>query len=282
MLFRSVFFPLVGLAEKEAFVPKIDTDKECPLCQSPLQKIWAKRKYFYGCSKYPDCSYTAPLEALDFKKEEYNPDFDWEQKCPKCDKDTKLRFGSMGPFLGCEDYPNCKGIINIPKHGEEPLEGSASCPAIGCDGSVTPRRSRFGKIFYSCSNYPDCDVIVNDLDKLGEKYVDHPKTPYVKKKKGKKAAPKKKAAKKAKSAPKKPRAQKENDLSAELEAVVGKGPLSRPAVVKKIWEYIKEKGCQDPNNKRLIVPDDLLAKVFDTKEPIDMMKISGLLSKHIL
>jgi DNA topoisomerase I len=281
--FWSVFFPLVGLAEKEAFVPKIDTDKPCPLCESPLQKIWAKRKYFYGCSNYPDCAYTAPLEALDFKKEEYNPDFDWDQKCPKCEKDTKLRFGSFGPFLGCEDYPNCKGIINIPKHGEDPLEGSEPCPAIGCDGSVTPRRSRFGKIFYSCSNYPDCDVIVNDLDQLGEKYIEHPKTAYVKKTKAKKSTAKKKTpAKKAKSAPKKPRQQKENPLSPELEKVVGAGPLSRPAVVKKIWEYIKENGCQDPKNKRLILPDALLAKIFETKEPIDMMKIAGLLSKHIL
>ncbi|MBI4093436.1 hypothetical protein HY417_00575, partial [Candidatus Kaiserbacteria bacterium] len=40
------------------------------------------------------------------------------------------------------------------------------------------------------------------------------------------------------------------NLSAELEAVVGKGPLPRGQVVKKLWEYIKENNLQNPQNKR--------------------------------
>ncbi len=290
--FWTVFAPLVTLAEKDAFVPKITTDKECPLCQAPLQKIWARKKYFYGCSNYPTCSYTAPIEALEFDKTEYNPDFDWDQPCPKCAKEMKLRFGSFGPFLGCSDYPTCKGIINIPKHGEEPLEGESPCPAIGCGGLITPRKSRFGKIFFSCSNYPDCDVIVNNLDQLPEKYVNHPKTPYVSKKKTKgktkeikttkKKAAKKTVTKEKKEKVKTTRKQPAYDLSPELAAIVGKEPLSRPEVVKKTWEYIKEHNCQDSKNKRLINPDALLEKVFGSKEAIDMMKLSGILNKHVL
>ncbi len=288
--FWTAFFPLVEIAEKEAFVPKITTDKSCPDCGKPLQKIWAKKKYFYGCSNYPECSFTAPLEALEFNKEDYDPRFDWEQKCPKCSSEMKLRFGKFGPFLGCTNYPECRGIVNIPKKGEIPPEDLPVCPALGCDGKLTPRRSRFGKVFFSCSNYPDCDVITNDLDHLAEKYVDHPKTPYVAKKKktfGKKSSTKKESStKKSSSKTKKKKASSSTksqgkSLSPELAAVVGSDSLSRPEVVKKMWEYIKEHKCQDPKNKRLIRPDALLTKVFGSKEPVDMMKLSGLLNKHI-
>ena len=77
-------------------------------------------------------------------------------------------------------------MVNIAKAGEPLPADMPTCPAIGCDGKMVQRRSRFGKPFFSCSNYPDCDVIVNNLDDLEEKYQDHPKTPYVTKpKKGK-------------------------------------------------------------------------------------------------
>ena len=138
--------------------------------------------------------------------------------------------------------------------------------------------------FSPCSNFPDCDVIANNLDELNEKSPDHPKTPYVKKekkwKKGEKksaktaAAPKKKAAK-----PKKKQAG--YSLSEELQAIVGEDSLSRPEVTKKVWEYIKKHDCQDSKNKRMIVPDAKLAKLFGSKKPIDMMKLAGILSKHL-
>ena len=111
--FWEAFSPLVIAAEKDAFVPRIMTDKICPDCGHQLQKIWARRKYFFGCSNYPDCKYTAPQEALEFNKEEYDPNFNWEQPCPKCAGPMKLRFGKFGAFLGCLTYPECKGIVNI-------------------------------------------------------------------------------------------------------------------------------------------------------------------------
>jgi DNA topoisomerase-1 len=292
--FWQAFIPLVEVAEKEAFVPRIMTDKICPDCGHQLQKIWAKRKYFFGCSNYPECSFTAPQEALEFNKEEYDPNFDWNQPCPKCQGPMKLRFGKFGPFLGCNTYPECKGIVNIPKKGEAPTEDMPSCPAIGCDGKLTARRSRFGKIFYSCSNYPDCDVIANNLEDLEEKYQSHPKTPYVSKKGFKKTSKKTKSkaedksakktvkAKKASSEKKKTSSQPALKLSKELSLVVGEEKLSRPEVTKKIWEYIKKHDLQDPKNKRLIRPDANLAKVFGSKDPIDMMKIAGALKKHFL
>lgn len=70
-------------------------------------------------------------------------------------------------------------------------------------------------------------------------------------------------------------------VSSSLEAVVGEGPLSRGAVMKAIWVYIKKKGLQGKENKRTINPDKALAKVFGSDKTIDMFKMAGLLSKHL-
>ncbi|MCB1119708.1 MAG: type I DNA topoisomerase, partial [Chlamydiia bacterium] len=168
--FWEAFEPELKAAEKEAFVPKEETEHKCPDCGANLQKVWYKSKYFLGCTGYPDCNYTAPLEEVTFNKEDYDPNFDWEQKCPQCENDMTLRHGRYGPFLGCSKYPDCKGIVNIPKKGEVATgDTDVACPAIGCEGHLVARRSRFGKIFYSCSTYPDCDVIGNTTDAVKEK-----------------------------------------------------------------------------------------------------------------
>ncbi|NGX50527.1 MAG: DNA topoisomerase 1 [Chlamydiae bacterium] len=293
-IFWDKFIPVLEKAEKEAFVPKLMTDINCPKCGNKLQKIWSRDKYFYGCSDYPECKFTVSIESLEFKREDYADNFDWDQPCPKCSSPMKIRFGKFGTFLGCERYPDCKGIINIPKKDEPIPEDMPDCPAIGCDGKITQRRSRWGKTFFSCSNYPDCNVIVNQIDDLQVKYRDYPKTAYVKraKKSTKKGAAKKTTKtttkKTTKRATKKKAAKKTTKtrgnllpLSPELAAVVGAKELTRGEVMKKIWEYIKAENLQDPNNKRRIIPDKKLEKVFGHSDPIDMMKLAGILSKHI-
>ncbi len=284
--FWDKFIPFVATAEKEAFVPRVMTDLNCPECGHKLQKIWARKKYFYGCSNYPACPFTAPLESINFNKDDYDPTFDWDQPCPKDGSPMKIRYGKFGPFLGCTRYPDCKGIVNIPKKGDIPAKDMPTCPAKGCDGKLAQRRSRFGKVFFSCSNFPDCDVIVGDLDDLETKYPDHPKTAYVRKEKkgrwGKKkeAKPEKKKTK-AKASSKTKRKQAAYTLSKELSDICEETHLSRPEVTKKIWDYIKKHDLQDPKNKRLIIPDDKLAKVFGSKKPLDMMKLAGILSPHL-
>lgn len=70
-------------------------------------------------------------------------------------------------------------------------------------------------------------------------------------------------------------------LSEELEAVVGKGPMPRSEVVKKLWEYIKKNGLQDKKNKRNIEADDKLKKVFGGKGTVNMFEMTKLVSKHL-
>lgn len=70
-------------------------------------------------------------------------------------------------------------------------------------------------------------------------------------------------------------------VSEELAAIVGRGPMPRTEVTKKLWAYIKAHKCQDTKNKRNINPDDKLAKVFGGKKTVNMFEMTKLVSKHL-
>ena len=71
------------------------------------------------------------------------------------------------------------------------------------------------------------------------------------------------------------------NLSADLEAVIGAGPLPRGQVMKKIWEYIKGNNLQNPENKRNIIADDKLLPLFGGKKEVNMFEMTKLLSAHL-
>lgn len=70
-------------------------------------------------------------------------------------------------------------------------------------------------------------------------------------------------------------------LSADLETVVGKGPMPRSEVVKKLWEYIKKHDLQNPKNKRNILADEKLKAIFGGKSEVTMFEMTKLVSAHI-
>ena len=70
------------------------------------------------------------------------------------------------------------------------------------------------------------------------------------------------------------------NLSAELEAVVGKGPMPRSEVVKQMWVYIKKHDLQNPQNKRNILADDKLKPIFG-KDEVTMFEMTKLVSGHL-
>ena len=104
----------------------------------------------------------------------------------------------------------------------------------------------------------------------------------------KKAAPAKKATAKKAAAPKKAKsARKPNAAfmkaltpSAELAAVIGAGAAARTEVVKKLWAYIRKNNLQNPKNKRNILADDKLKKVFGKNE-VSMFELASLIGKHL-
>jgi DNA topoisomerase-3 len=95
-------------------------------------------------------------------------------------------------------------------------------------------------------------------------------------------APAKKAAAKKAPASKTPRKASVGNLtpSADLAAVIGTDKVARTEVVKKLWDYIKAQGLQDPTNKRAINADAKLKPVFG-KDQITMFELAGLIGKHL-
>ena len=95
-------------------------------------------------------------------------------------------------------------------------------------------------------------------------------------------APAKKAAAKKTAAAKTPRKAAVGNLtpSADLAAVIGSDKVARTEVVKKLWDYIKAQGLQDPTNKRAINADAKLKPVFG-KDQITMFELAGLIGKHL-
>ncbi|HOW59749.1 MAG TPA: SWIB/MDM2 domain-containing protein [Candidatus Omnitrophota bacterium] len=71
------------------------------------------------------------------------------------------------------------------------------------------------------------------------------------------------------------------NVSADLAAIVGQGPLPRSEVVKKLWVYIKKNKLQDEKNKRNINADANLKAVFGGKSVVNMFEMTKLVSKHL-
>ena len=68
--------------------------------------------------------------------------------------------------------------------------------------------------------------------------------------------------------------------SAELGAVVGTDKLPRSEVISKVWDYIKSHKLQNPENKREILADDKLKKVFG-KDKVTMFEMNKYISQHV-
>lgn len=83
-----------------------------------------------------------------------------EEICELCGSKMLLREGKYGKFLGCSNFPECR---NIKKFNEKPAYAKpvGVCPQCGKD--VLPRRSKTGRIFYSCSGYPNCKFMSWDI-----------------------------------------------------------------------------------------------------------------------
>lgn len=129
-------------------------DENCPECGKPLSIRLGKRDRFIGCTGYPDCSYT---RALKEKPEEATQAAEVVEgrSCPDCGGELRIKHGRYGKFIGCGNYPKCKHIESLNK----PQETGVDCPECH-KGKMVKRQSRRGKIFYSCSLYPDCKYAV--------------------------------------------------------------------------------------------------------------------------
>lgn len=75
-----------------------------------------------------------------------------DEVCEKCGRPMALKNGRFGEFLACTGYPECKNTKAIVKKID------VKCPKCGI-GDIVARKSRRGKLFYGCSEYPECDQV---------------------------------------------------------------------------------------------------------------------------
>ena len=125
-------------------------DEACPKCSQPLSIRLGKRGRFIGCTGYPECDYTQDLNAQPGEKSQ--PEVLEGRTCPECSSELHIKVGRYGRFIGCGSYPNCKFIEPL----EKPADTGVECPKCH-SASILKRKSRKGKIFYSCAGYPKCD-----------------------------------------------------------------------------------------------------------------------------
>ena len=127
-------------------------DEDCPKCGKKLSSRLGRSGRFIGCTGYPECDYTRNINGEETSNE---PEMVEGRKCPKCESDLWIRTGRYGKFIGCSSYPKCKHIESL----EQPKNTGVGCPK--CEkGEILTRKSRRGKVFYSCSEYPDCDYAI--------------------------------------------------------------------------------------------------------------------------
>jgi DNA topoisomerase-1 len=129
---------------------EVTTDIVCEKCGGKMAVKWGRFGKFLACSNYPACKNSRPLEdgpAGGAPK----PVEALDEKCPTCGKPLTYKQGRFGRFIACSGYPECKYTRAITQ------SIGVACPK--CGGQVVVKRSRRGRSFYGCGNYPKCDFV---------------------------------------------------------------------------------------------------------------------------
>ncbi len=127
----------------------IPTGVKCLKCSDGEYFVkWGRNGQFLACSNYPDCNSTQ-----DFKKSldgaiNILPKNYFHDSCPTCSKRLEVKTGRYGRFVRCEDYPHCDTTL--------PYTLAIHCPECKT-GKFAEKKSRYGKIFYGCTSYPNCE-----------------------------------------------------------------------------------------------------------------------------
>jgi DNA topoisomerase-1 len=127
---------------REAFDVKEIEKEPCPDCGGKLTVKSGRFGPFIACTNYPECRHTKPL------RQDKVPDRPTDEVCRECEAPMVIKTGRYGEFLACTRYPKCKHTRPIPL--------GVKCPRCG-NGDLTERRTKRGRSFFGCSNYPNCD-----------------------------------------------------------------------------------------------------------------------------
>lgn len=147
--FYDPFIDTVNVAKEKMEKIVIDSGKTCPNCgKAMVVKTSRFGTQFLGCAGYPECKTMMPLSGE--AQENLNKPAD--EKCEKCQGDMVQKVGPYGPYLQCLNE-KCKHRKRIIK------STGVKCPKEGCDGEIVFKKSRYGRVFFGCNKYPNCDFV---------------------------------------------------------------------------------------------------------------------------
>lgn len=125
-----------------------EAEKEpCENCGKPMVLKRGQWGPFFACTAYPKCKTTRKVISGSGGLAAVKPDQPLEEKCPECDAHLVIKQGRFGEFTACSSYPKCR-YIKLKSTG-------VACPQDG--GDIVERKSKRGRVFYGCCNYPGCD-----------------------------------------------------------------------------------------------------------------------------
>ncbi len=124
-----------------------DLEETCENCGRPMVAKRGRFGMFLACTGYPECKTTRKIIATKQGVAAAKPDQVLEERCPSCGRNLVIKQGRFGEFTACTGYPECKYV--------KQKSTGVVCPKDG--GDVVERKSRRGKVFYGCANYPKCD-----------------------------------------------------------------------------------------------------------------------------
>jgi len=130
---------------------EVPTDIDCDKCGAKMVIKWGRNGEFLACPQYPDCKNTKNFIRGEQGQIQVAAEALVEESCEQCGRPMVMRWGKFGRFLGCSGYPECKNIQPL----EKPVDLGVKCPECK-QGNLKERKSRWGKIFYGCDQYPDC------------------------------------------------------------------------------------------------------------------------------
>lgn len=160
--FYDPFAETLQTAQKKMRNVKLEetpTEILCPKCSKTLVIKWGRHGKFLACQGYPDCRFTSEFEQDEDGKIRLAAQMTTDEKCEKCDSPMVVKTGRFGKFLACSAYPNCKFT--------KAITTGISCPECG-KGELAEKRTRFGKPFYSCTQYPTCKYAIWDKPLKGQ------------------------------------------------------------------------------------------------------------------
>jgi DNA topoisomerase-1 len=129
-----------------------EAEEECDLCGKPMALKRGRFGQFLGCTGYPECRNIRKISKAG--KVAPAPVPIEGETCPVDGAQLVRRHGPYGEFTSCANYPTCKYI-------KRETTGVA-CSKPGCHGEIVVKKSKRGKIFYGCSEYPKCDAVYWD------------------------------------------------------------------------------------------------------------------------